>query len=313
MAGIFSKAKKLLATGNIRELSEKAASYLRYLILCAWYRLTLRETDPELKKTNKNWVVYTYLRKKYSRFLKQYKTFKNETHEYSDIVWWCWLQGEDNAPPLAKACLASLRKQLTGKKIIIITEKNMADYARFPDFIMEKYRKGIISRTHFSDLLRLELLLRHGGTWIDSTVYCTGNPEYAFKRALFVFKTNERNDPATAAQNWFISAEKNNPILSFTQTLLYKYWKKNNSVVHYFLFYFFMKMAAEVYADEWRAIPFFSDVPPHILQRELFAPYTEERFRQICRMSDIHKLSYKLEAKSVAGTFWEHILEQGKE
>lgn len=313
MAGIFSKAKKLLATGNIRELSEKAASYLRYLILCAWYRLTLKETDPELKKTNKNWVVYTYLRKKYSRFLKQYKTFKNETHEYSDIVWWCWLQGEDNAPSLAKACLASLRKQLTGKKIIVITEKNMADYARFPDFIMEKYRKGIISRTHFSDLLRLELLLRYGGTWIDSTVYCTGNPEYAFKRALFVFKTNERNDPATAAQNWFISAEKNNPIMILTRDLLYDYWKKSRYMIHYFLIYFFMKMAAEVYADEWRAIPFFSDVPPHILQRELFAPYTEERFRQICRMSDIHKLSYKLEAKSVAGTFWEHILEQGKE
>lgn len=313
MAGIFSKAKKLLATGNIRELSEKAASYLRYLILCAWYRLTLRETDPELKKTNKNWVVYTYLRKKYSRFLKQYKTFKNETHEYSDIVWWCWLQGEDNAPPLAKACLASLRKQLTGKKIIVITEKNMADYARFPDFIMGKYQKGIISRTHFSDLLRLELLLRHGGTWIDSTVYCTGNPEYAFKRALFAFKTNERNDPATAAQSWFISAEKNNPIMILTRDLLYDYWKKSRYMIHYFLIYFFMKMAAEVYADEWRAIPFFSDVPPHILQRELFAPYTEERFRQICRMSDIHKLSYKLEAKSVAGTFWEHILEQGKE
>lgn len=87
MAGIFTKAKKLLAEGNLRELSEKAASYLRYLLLCAWYRLTGRETDPELKKTNKNWGVYTWLRKKYSRFLKRYGTFKNETHEYSDIVW----------------------------------------------------------------------------------------------------------------------------------------------------------------------------------------------------------------------------------
>lgn len=313
MAGIFTKAKKLLAEGNLRELSEKVASYLRYLLLCAWYRLTGRETDPELKKTNKNWVVYTWLRKKYSRFLKRYGTFKNETHEYSDIVWWCWLQGEENAPPLVKACLASLRRQLIGKKIIVITEENMADYASFPSFIMEKYRKGIISRTHFSDLLRLELLIRHGGTWVDATVYCTGNPEYVFKRPLFVFKTNERNDPATAAQNWFISAEKHNPVLTLTQDLLYDYWKKTRHILHYFLFYFFMKMAAEVYADEWRAIPFFSDVPPHILQRELSNTFSAERLAQIRRMSDIHKLSYKLGAKSVAGTFWEHIVRQEKE
>lgn len=293
----------------MQELLEKTASYLHYLVLCAWFRLTFRETDPELKKTNKNWVIYTYLRKKYARFLRNYRTFRNGQHEYSDIVWWCWLQGEENAPPVVRACLESVRRHFPGKKIIVITEKNMGDYAEFPPFIIEKYRRGIISRTHFSDLLRLELLIRHGGIWADSTVYFTGTPDYALRRPLFVFKTNERNDPATAAQNWFISAEKNEPILTLTQNLLHEYWKHNNRAIHYFIFYFFMKMAAEQYADEWRAIPFFSDIPPHILQRELFTPYSQERFRQICRMSDIHKLSYKIDKNEVLeeGSFYQHI------
>lgn len=292
----------------MQELLEKTASYLHYLVLCAWFRLTFRETDPDLKKTNKNWVIYTYLRKRYARFLRNYRTFRNEQHEYSDIVWWCWLQGEENAPPVVKACLGSVRRHFPGKKIIVITEENIGEYAEFPPFIIEKYRRGIISRTHFSDLLRLELLIRHGGIWADSTVYFTGTPDYALRRPLFVFKTNERNDPATAAQNWFISAEKNEPILTLTQNLLHEYWKHNNRAIHYFIFYFFMKMAAEQYADEWRAIPFFSDIPPHILQRELFTPYSQERFRQICRMSDIHKLSYKIESSKTAGTVIEYLL-----
>ena len=32
---------------------------------------------------------------------------------------------------------------------------------------------GQITKTHLSDLLRLELLIRYGGTWIDATVFCT--------------------------------------------------------------------------------------------------------------------------------------------
>ena len=89
-------------------------------------------------------------------------------------MWWCWFQGEENAPDLCKKCLESLRKYLKDREIIVITEKNMYDYIDFPDFIKEKYNKGIITRTHLSDLLRIQLLIKYGGTWIDSTVLFTG-------------------------------------------------------------------------------------------------------------------------------------------
>lgn len=97
-----------------------------------------------------------------------------------------------------------------------------------------------------------------------------------------------------------------------TQELLYDYWKHTNFMLHYFLIYFFMKMAAGIYAEEWSSIPFFSDVPPHILQRELFSTFSEERFAQIQYMSDIHKLSYKLEKADCApqDSFYRRILKE---
>ena len=315
MPNIITKTKNLLKENKQKELFDKSTSYIRYIFLSIWFKCTLRETDPELKKVNKNWIIYTYLKHKYSKFLKGYELKKNTAHEYSDVVWWCWFQGEENAPDIVKACLESIRKNMPDKKINIITEANMWDYVSMPDFIKEKYKKGIISRTHFSDLLRLELLITYGGTWIDSTVLCTAEPKYAFNIPLFAFKTNEKNDPATAAQNWFMSAEKNNPILCLTRDLLFKYWKNNNSTIHYFIFYFFMKLAAEKYKEEWNSIPFFSDVPPHIMQRELFSEYSEERMEQLKRMSDIHKLTYKFKKTSdlkKENTIYQKIIEEYK-
>lgn len=289
MPNIITKTKNLLKENKKKELFEKTTSYIIYIFLSVWFKCTLKETDPELKKVNKNWIVYTYLKHRYSKFIKNYEMKKNETHEYSDFVWVCWFQGEENAPDIVKACLESVRRNMPNKKGIVLTESNMWDYVSMPDFIKEKYKKGIITKTHFSDLLRLELLIKYGGTWIDSTVLCTAEPKYAFNRPLFAFKTNEKNDPATAAQSWFLSAEKNNPILLLTRDLLFEYWKKSNFMLHYFIFYFFMKLATEKYKEEWNSLPLFSDVPPHIMQRELFTEYSEERMGQLKRMSDIHR------------------------
>lgn len=315
MENIVSKASDLFRQKNFRAFFGLTFNYLRYIILKFWFRLTFKETEPNLKKVNKNWIVYTYLKSKYKKFVKNYKLPENLTQKNSDYVWWCWFQGEENAPEIVKACLESVRRNFPGKKIIIITEKNMRDFVSFPDFIEKKYKHGIISRTSFSDLVRLELLIKYGGIWIDSTILCTAEPSYIFNLPLFIFKTNEKNDPASAAQTWFISSQSNNPILILTRDLLYKYWQNHNYQIHYFIIYFFMKLAAEKFSDGWKAVPFFSDVPPHILQRELFTNFSEERMAQIKRMSDIHKLTYKFKDKydtEKDGTFYKKIIEEYK-
>jgi hypothetical protein len=71
-----------------------------------------------------------------------------------------------------------------------------------------------------------------------------------------------------------------------------------------------MKIASEKFSEEWNEIPFFSDVPPHVLQRELFTKFDEKRFLQIKRMSCLHKLSYKLdESRNFPESFFQAILD----
>lgn len=305
---ITGKITSLLRQKKYKALFSTGLVYLNFIRIKIWFGITGKDWHPDLKKTNKDWIIYTYLKQKYKRFLKNYPAHSNEEHKYSNIIWWCWLQGEENAPALSKKCLESLRLHIPDKEIKIITSDNMYDYVDFPDYIKEKYAHGKISHAHFSDLLRLQLLIKYGGTWIDATVFCTARPDYIFNIPLFVFKTKEKNDPATTAQNWFMSAERNNPILTLTRDLLFEYWKTHGNAIHYFIFYFFMTLAAEKYPKEWEAVPWFPDLPPHILQRELNKPYSEARWKQICRMSDIHKLSYKIDLSEEKNTFYHHIM-----
>ena len=187
---------------------------------------------------------------------------------------------------------------------------NINQYVSFPQYVVDKFRAGKISRTHFSDLLRLELLIRHGGIWIDSTVFSTDREEQYLGYPLFVFQSIWNNQSAHAASSWFIVSERDNPILKTTRDLLYRYWLEHDSLVNYFLFHCFFKQATEKYPELWSAMPRFNNVSPHILQFEFFNQYSEARFEQIKSMSHFHKLTYppELPPEKVKGTNYEFVL-----
>ena len=66
----------------------------------------------------------------------------------------------------------------------------MGQYVDIPDYILQKYRAGKMTRTHFSDILRLHLLSRYGGVWIDSTILMTEHlPKYILDSPLFIYQT----------------------------------------------------------------------------------------------------------------------------
>lgn len=68
---------------------------------------------------------------KYKHIIKESKAkYESEPlpHEHPKVVWWYWLQGEENAQEIVKACLSSLRKNLTQDyEIRVIDENNWTD------------------------------------------------------------------------------------------------------------------------------------------------------------------------------------------
>lgn len=82
------------------------------------------------------------------------------------IVWFSWLQGIDQAPDLVKVCLASQRKHLPDYEFRVFDLSNYQQWIELPEYIVRKYKKGLIPAASFSDLLRLSVLQKYGGVWM---------------------------------------------------------------------------------------------------------------------------------------------------
>ena len=204
-----------------------------------------------------------------------------------------WLEKKyqiENAPKLVQDCYASIKYWLKDKEIIVITESNYKEYVEFPDYIIEKWKKGIITNTHFSDLLRIELLINHGGLWLDATTYLTGTlPNYISENDFFVYRNGWMDMEMINMGSWLISSKKtNNFLLVETRRLLYKYWEKNNFMKNYFF-----RMVTDKNQEEWEKVPMVNHIDSHYMMQELSKEYNLNRCLEIVNLTPVHKLTYK--------------------
>lgn len=258
--------------------------------------------------------AYKKLKKKYKYIINNAKSEYTLSNENNKVIWVCWLQGMDNAPKLVQRCYESLKSNMKGYKINVITEENMFEYIEIPDYIVTKWKKGIISFAHFSDVIRVNLLVKYGGIWIDSTVLCTDNllNNRLENSPLFVYKSIMRGSNVISASNWFISSVPKNPILVLVQNLLYEYWKTENVIIHYYLFHIFFTLATEKYPEIWNKVVSFNNISPHILVNELNDTFSQERYDEIKKMSSFHKLNYKIEYLEVENSFYQNLIIKGR-
>jgi hypothetical protein len=159
-----------------------------------------------------------------------------------------------------------------------------------------------MSKTHFSDLLRLELLIKYGGTWIDATVLMTKYNEKFFRKDLFLFQSIGKKNKAFSS--WFLTSEKDSPILKVALDLLYEYWRINNKLNDYFLLHYFLNISFIKYNKDFNKIHKYSRNLAHLLQKNLFKPFNNSIYNQIINKISIHKLTYKFKNNIKKGLFY---------
>lgn len=247
------------------------------------------------------------LRKKYAPFIAEFKKHdcekKKLSREHSNKVWVCWLQGMANAPSIVQKCYQSLLDNVKNKEIILLDANNYKEWVAFPGYILKKVEDGTISKTHMTDLLRLELLEHYGGTWIDATVFCSsGNiPSYIWDSDLFLYQNLKPglDAHATRISSWLITAITNHPIIALTKELMYQYWQTHDFLLDYFLIHDFMELAIEAYPELWNRVVPVSNSIPHILLLRLADKYDERIWTAVKEMTPFHKLSWKIDEEKM--------------
>lgn len=216
----------------------------------------------------------------------------------SEPIWVMWWQGEQEAPEVVKLCLSSIRQHCNYHQVYLITERNISEFIHLPEFIYEKWKKGIISRTHLSDIIRLSLLSLYGGAWIDSTVFLSEDiPDSYFQKEFFTIKTGKNSkDPSHGRWTTFLLFGKSgNRLISKTLEYHIGYWKVHNVIVDYIMFDFLIQYVCKTDPTSRRYIDEVSVNNSDVfkLRSLLNMPYIVWQEMNISKNTIFHKLSWK--------------------
>ena len=203
------------------------------------------------------------------------------------------------SPLLVKKCIDNMKKQAGSHNVIVLDENNMLDYASIPDYIVKKYKDGIITKQNFSDILRFALLSQHDGAWIDSTIWLTkALAEELFNMDVYSIKNSKGNKYNIANRRWtayFWICKQNSYFAEKVFQFFCEYWKDNSTLIDYFLI---DHIIAFLYDNDKKIKNMLDEIPEnniHVtdLQKELLQPYDEEKLNKLKENTSIFKLSWK--------------------
>ena len=226
-------------------------------------------------------------------------------------VWAYWGQGLADRPPVVDACLSHLRRLHRQDELHLLDDETLREHVIIPPVVQERVAHN---RTHFSDILRVALLSRHGGTWVDATCYCMVHlPSFASARLDSGFLAFARNYTDTyMLSSWFMASRPGHVIPTLLRNALYVYWTHRTTLVHYFLLHFLFEALHARHApfrEAWdRTFPL-DAYAAHRLQGCWLSPGDEGQWREVLDASPVHKLTYKLDAHAPRhGSFHDHLI-----
>ena len=202
-----------------------------------------------------------------------------------------------------------------GYEIKVVDAENWKEYVELPDYIEKKWEKKQIPPALFSDLLRLELLIKYGGTWIDSTVLCTGNVndnhnDNFLNADLFLFQYTKQGSVPVSISNWFITACRNNEVLRVLREMLYAYWRDYDCVLDYYIFHLFFAMISKEYPEQIAAMPHGQSQNSLMLLHHLNETFSQNKWDKLRGRVRFHKLAFRLndDIKNNKENYFNHIL-----
>ncbi|WP_292835286.1 capsular polysaccharide synthesis protein [Microbacterium sp.] len=209
-----------------------------------------------------------------------------------------WNSPVPTAPPLVRACLAQLHRM--HPDAIVLDPVTVRDWIDVPSFVWHLLDSGRVA--HFADYVRVALLERHGGFWVDATCYVPGRLQERIAPLLSAGMLYPRWS-GRQISNWFIATSgPRHPLISLQRAALEAWWRERDDLPDYFLYHRVFESLLSLVPEarrSWRRVPHLGSLPAHLLQAAMYRPYDPDECALILDASPIHKLSYKYDAGSV--------------
>ena len=253
-----------------------------------------------------NWIIDSEV----DHLLREIKPLQKIDNK--KIVWQYWAQGfeDSNMPNLVKVCLKSVEEHTSGYCLIRLSDENLNEYLEFPKWLKDKML--IMSKAHFSDLLRCIVLSLYGGVWLDAATFMSGNiPQYIVSDDFFMYRRDIQEKNKNYWENTFayyfgyspkflvksligiMYAKKGSVVVSDFASILLAFWKNYDYTPDYF---FFQILIEEYFIKHPELLPrVVNDTIPHLLRQyinEMPAPGYYS-VANILKETTMHSLNYK--------------------
>ena len=152
----------------------------------------------------------------------------NLNYKIPKIIWTYW-DGPNNE--LVEKCIASWKKTNPNYEIIILNNENLQNYIQ-DDVLSFKFADNP-ART--ADFIRLAVLEKYGGIWIDATTILTQPLDWVHNGKEFTgyYKEGNMTRPEyPIIENWFLAAAKDCRFISMWKDEFFKI-NNYNSIKHY--------------------------------------------------------------------------------
>lgn len=212
-------------------------------------------------------------------------------------VWMFWYTGFDTAPELVKKCLEKA-KQVEGIDLVLLDKNNLLDYFTFEGNIKKYLDNGNIPLVKLSNIMRTQLITRHGGLWCDATVFIT-HPDLINRiKDLKFFTLRHSKGWHFSEGRWsgyFTGGGIGNPITGFLYDTLVKYYDMYDYHFDYFQFDYTWYYAYTHF--DWArqlidGVPGFSK-DLDFLQHNWDKPYDESVWDAVIQNNEAQKLNWK--------------------
>ncbi len=274
------------------------------------YSVVTRRVDEALERR------YRSVLERYADRVKQRETDGEQGYEVPKIIWTAWLQGLDYAPEMVKACVASQWAHFPGYEVRVLDLENYRQWVDLPQEIEDKYRRGRIPPASFSDLLRLAAVRKHGGIWMDATVFCSGFGNEALtarwqrimRSELTLFRYFRKGETQSIGlSTWFVATVPEQRNVSAVLDMLLAYWRDYDCLVDYYIIHQFMRMSFRRFPEVVGRMPRENSFHSLLLGDALGNDFHEDDWNELVAHVSLHKLNYRKASevsKNKYGYYW---------
>ena len=222
-------------------------------------------------------------------------------------LWVLWWQGKDNLPPIVKECVKRMAS-LENYNLTILDKENISSYIDLSD-VLPLLESGELKIQFMSDIIRMRILRKHGGFWIDTTMLIMDESfldsiveKYSFYSIRLKDFEEWWNVSAARWSAYFWATSKDNPFFSYMDDAFTYFALKHKTIIDYFQIDFTVRLGYENIAWIRKLIDSFPYYENDMFYLDkVSSKVLTEKKRALIDSAPMYKLNWRRKLKTLEG------------